>query len=79
MVQREADKADQEPKAIACYGLLRKDTEHVRDRLLEARPISEITILFLEWIIEQLAREEKKALFLIWDNASWHKSETVRQ
>ena len=79
MQQREADKTDTAPKAIACYGLLRKDTEQVRVRFLAARPISEVTILFLEWIIEELAKEGKKALFLIWDNASWHTSEKVRQ
>ena len=79
MVQREADKADKEPKAIACYGLLRKDTEQVKVRFLEDRPISEITISFLEWIIEELEKEEKKALFLIWDNATWHNSKKVCQ
>lgn len=77
MQQREADKTDSAPKAIACYGLLRKDTEQVRVRFLAERPISEVTILFLEWIIEELAKEGKKALFLIWDNASWHTSEKV--
>ena len=77
LVQREAGKDDREPKAIACYGLLRKDTEQVKVRFLEARPISEITIRFLEWIIEQLTKEGKKALCLIWDNATWHTSEKV--
>lgn len=79
MVRREAVKTDTAPKAMACYGLLRKDTEQVKVRFLEERPISEVTILFLEWIIEELAKERKKALFLIWDNASWHTSEKVRQ
>lgn len=65
MVQREADKTDGEPKAIACYGLLRKDREQVKVRFLEERPISQITISFLEWIIEELEKEGKKALFLI--------------
>jgi len=65
MEQREAATDDKEPKAIACYGLLRKDTEQVRVRFLEERPISEITISFLEWIIEELEKEGKKALFLI--------------
>ncbi len=79
MVQREAAKDDKEPKAIACYGLLRKDTEQVQVRFLEERPISEITISFLQWIVEELEKEGKKALFLIWDNASWHKSKKVCQ
>ena len=77
MQQREADKTDTAPKAIACYGLLRKDTEQVRVRFLEERPISEVMIQFMEWIIEELAKEGKKALFLIWDNATWHTSEKV--
>lgn len=77
-MQREAAKADKQPKAIACYGLLRKDTGQVKVRFLEDRPISDITIKFLKWIIEELAKEGKKALFLIWDNASWHTSEKVR-
>jgi transposase len=77
MVQREADKDDEEPKAIACYGLLRKDTEQVRVRFLEERPVSEITIQFLQWIVQELEKEGKKAMFLIWDNATWHKSKMV--
>lgn len=79
MVQREAAKDDIEPKAIACYGLLRKDTEQVKIRFLEDRPVSEITILFLQWIIEELEKEGKKAMFLIWDNASWHTSNMVKK
>jgi transposase len=78
MVQREATKDDKEPKAIACYGLLRKDTEQVKIRFLEDRPVSEITIIFLQWIIEELEKEGKRAMFLIWDNASWHKSKMIR-
>ena len=77
MVQRDADKTDAEPKAIACYGLLRKDTGQVKIRFLEERPISQMTISFLKWIIEELVKEGKKALFLIWDNATWHNSKMV--
>ena len=77
MVQIEAAKEDTEPKAIACYGLLRKDTEQVKVRFLEERPVSKVTIEFLKWIIQELEKERKKALFLIWDNATWHKSKMV--
>lgn len=78
MVERKAAKDDRAAKAIACYGLLRKDTEEVKVRFLEARPISETTIKFLEWIAEELAKDGKKALLLVWDNASWHISGAVR-
>jgi transposase len=77
MVQREAGRDDAKPKAIACYGLLRKDTGQVKVRFLEERPISQITISFLKWILEELKKEGKKALFLIWDNATWHTSKKV--
>lgn len=77
MVQREAERTDTAPKAIACYGLLRKDKEQVKVRFIEERPISEMTISFLEWIIRELEKDGKKALFLIWDNATWHKSKKV--
>ncbi len=78
MVQRERAKSDVEPKAIACYGLLRKDTEAVKVRFLKERPISAMTIEFLQWIGEELEKEGKRALLLVWDNASWHISKEVR-
>ncbi len=65
MVQREAVKEDAEPKAIACYGLLRKDHGQVKVRFLAERPISAITIEFLKWIVEELKKEGKKALLLV--------------
>jgi len=78
MVEREAVKEDTEPKAIACYGLLRKDHGQVKVRFLAERPISAITIEFLKWIVEELEKEGKKALLLVWDNAGWHISRTVK-
>lgn len=78
MVEREAVKEDTEPKAIACYGLLRKDHGQVKVRFLAERPISAITIEFLKWIVEELKKEGKKALLLVWDNAGWHISRMVK-
>lgn len=78
MVEREALREDTEPKAIACYGLLRKDKGEVKVRFLAERPISAITIEFLKWILEELKKEGKKALLLVWDNASWHISRMVK-
>ena len=37
-----------------------------------------VTIAFLTWCSERLAAQGLTALFLIWDNASWHKSHAVR-
>lgn len=72
------DKTDREPKALACYGLLRADTENIWLRFVEDRPISVLTIEFLRWIIGKLQLEGKHALLLVWDNASWHVSRQVR-
>jgi len=43
------------------------------------RPVSAVTTQFLVWVCEQLAKEGKRALLLIWDNASWHISQAVRE
>lgn len=78
-------KEDAEPKALACYGLLvrlRAPEGEVREQLwlrfLEGRPVSGITIPFLEWCCEKAAAAEKQALLIVWDNASWHGSKAVR-
>jgi hypothetical protein len=74
----EADRNDPQPKALACYGVLRNDTKKLMLRFVEGRPVSALTIHFFEWVCQQLHSQGKKALLLIWDNASWHVSQTVR-
>ena len=76
--QVEADKDDTAPKALACYGLLRADTGGMMLRFVSGRPASQVTEDFLGWVCQQLAGEGKKALQLIWNNASWHISGRVR-
>ena len=71
-------KDDPDPKAIACYGLLRTDIQKVLIRFVEGRPVSHVTTAFLGWVCERLNSEGKKALLLVWDNASWHRSQEVR-
>jgi transposase len=74
----EAGKDDPDPKALACYGVLRGDTGEMMLRFVEGRPVSQVTEDFLAWACERLAKEGKKALLLVWDNASWHVSRRVR-
>jgi hypothetical protein len=69
---------DPERKALCCYGLLRTDTEQMLLRFVDGRPVSQVTIDYLTWVCQELAREGKKALLLVWDNASWHISQQVR-
>lgn len=71
-------KQDTDPKAVACYGILRADIKEVVVRFVDGRPVSHLTTAFLLWVCQQLAAEGKKALLLVWDNASWHISKEVR-
>ena len=63
---------------MACYGLLRADTDAVWLRFVDGQPVSPITTQFLAWCCERLAAEGTSALLLVWDNASWHRSQHVR-
>jgi transposase len=78
LVERHVPKTDPDPKALSCYGLLRGDTGGMLVRFVAGRPVSQVTEDFLAWVCDRLAAEGKGALFLVWDNASWHISQRVR-
>jgi transposase len=78
LLQNEPERSDPEPKAVACYGLLRADTQGMLLRFVAGRPVSAVTTQFLAWLTGRLAAEGKTALLLVWDNASWHISQAVR-
>jgi hypothetical protein len=85
LVEKTVAKDDPDPKALACYGLLVRTctvagptTEEVWLRFVEGRPVSAATVPFLTWCCERLAAVGKRALLLVWDNASWHLSKQVR-
>ena len=78
LLQLEPDQADPDPKALACYGLLRGDTGGMLLRFVAGRPVSQVTEDFLAWVCERLRAEGKTALLVVWDNASWHVSRRVR-
>jgi DDE superfamily endonuclease len=73
-----ADRADPEPKALACYGLWLPERARMLLRFVEGRPVSPVTCAFLAWAAEQLAAEGVRVLALAWDNAAWHISREVR-
>ena len=86
LVEQTVAKDDPDPKALACYGLLlRADpaAEDATDRLwlrfVDGRPVSPVTIDYLDWCCRKLHAEGNEALFLIWDNAPWHVSHQVRE
>ena len=78
LVEQPAVPSDPDPKALACYGLLRDDTDEMLLRFVDGRPVSQVTEDFLAWACRRLAAAGKKALLLIWDNAPWHVSRRVR-
>lgn len=76
---------DPDPKALACYGLLVSCPaapstlpEQMWLRFIAGRPVSAMTTRYLTWCCDKLAAQGKRILILIWDNASWHRSRTVR-
>jgi hypothetical protein len=78
LVEQTVARIDPDPKALACYGLLRDDTGGMLLRFVQGRPVSQVTEDFLAWVCQRLAAEGKKAVLLVWDNASWHISQRVR-
>ena len=71
-------KDDPQPKALACYGLLRSDQDRVLLRFVEGRPVSRVTTTFLAWVAHRLAKDGKRVWVLVWDNAAWHVSRAVQ-
>lgn len=73
-----------ETKALSCYGLLLRCpgelacSEQMWVRFVEGRPVSALTIQFLQWSCTRLQAQGKRVLVLIWDNAGWHLSKEVR-
>lgn len=85
LVEQSWQKADPDPKALACYGVLWQRgpaDQPLRDqmtlRFVDGRPVSAITTQFLDGCCAQLTRQGKTAWLLIWDNASWYYSKLVR-
>lgn len=68
-----------EPKAVACYGLWLPEVGQMLLRFVDGRPISAVTVAYLEWVSTELFRAGRQALFLVWDNATWHGSQRVRE
>ena len=78
LVQREPQPGEQE-KALACFGAVRQDTEQVYLYFSDGQPNSEQMWVFIEGLLNVARLEGKKVVVLIWDNASWHKSQRLRQ
>ncbi len=85
LIENQKDKNDPDPQALACYGVVFDACvghwlhKRMLLRFVKGRPVSAVTVEFLEWVCRQLQRQDKRVWVLIWDNASWHKSQQVRR
>ena len=88
LVEQTVARGDPDPKALACYGVLVRwwnrgpshdPHEEAWLRFVDGRPISSVTTQFLDWSCTKLTAAGKRALLLVWDNASWHLSKEVRE
>jgi transposase len=86
LVEQVQQPDDPDRKALACYGLLVRQAsddapaqEQMGLRFVQERPVSAITVQFLAWCCAKAQAIGKTVLVLIWDNASWHISKSVRQ
>jgi transposase len=85
LLEQTVAREDPDPKALACYGLRARCwdagpccSEDLWLRFVEGRPISAVTIDFLHWCVARAQERGKRAVVLVWDNASWHDSQSVR-
>src|SRR5205085_5079322 len=85
LIEQTVARDDPDPKALACYGLLARcwaaaarRSEDLWLRFVEGRPVSAVTIDFLRWCTVRAQERGKRAVLLVWDNASWHDRQIVR-
>jgi hypothetical protein len=79
LVETQVAAKDPAAKAIACYGRSLPQRHQRLLRFVCGRPGSAVPCLFLAWLTTYFAAQGKRALVLIWDNASWPISQAVRQ
>lgn len=78
LVEKQLANADPDRPALACYGFYTPSDNQMLLRFVDGRPLSAVTCTFLDWLAARFTAHGKRALFLIWDNATWHNSTIVR-
>jgi hypothetical protein len=67
-----------EGKAVACDGLDVPTANPRLWRFVLGRPVSAVTCTFRAWLAGYFTAPGKRALWLLWDKASWHVSQAVQ-
>ncbi len=78
LMQRDAKRGEKN-KALSCFGAVRQDTNEVLLSFSNGQPNSLQTWLFVIGLLSVARQENKRALVIIWDNASWHKSKAIQR
>ncbi len=78
LVQRDPKRGETE-KALACFGAVRQETQEVYLHFSEGQPDSERMWMFIIGLLDIARQEGKRVVVMIWDNASWHISQRIRQ
>lgn len=78
LVQRDPKRGEKE-KALACFGARRQDNGHVNLYFSSGQPNNEHQWVFIIALLALARQEGKRVVVLIWDNASWHLSQRLRQ
>jgi len=79
LVETQVAAKDPEAKAMACSGLYLPQCQQRLWRFVWGRPVRAVTWLFLAWLTTYVAAQGQRTLVLMWDHASWHSSQEVRQ
>lgn len=84
LIQQTYTKADPDPKALACYGLLvrwKTDKAHLKEkiwlRFVAGNPCKELTLKYLQWSCSKARQSGRRVLVMFWDHAPWHVSQVV--
>jgi transposase len=78
LVQREPKRGEGE-KALSCFGARRQDNQQVYLYFSHGQPNSEHMWVFIIALLAVARQEGKSVVVIIWDNASWHISQRIRE
>ena len=78
LVQRQP-KPKEPGKALACLGAVRQDTGERFLYFCDGQPDTDKIILMLERLLAVARCERKCVLAIIWDRATWHKSQKLKR
>ena len=81
LIEQTVAKDDPDSQALAADGLRVRQADGSEEtwlRFVDGRPLSSVTIPFLDWCRAKLDAQGTPALLLVTDNASWHSSHAVQ-